>query len=142
MIYLKLYPSVAPNRPKCKLGSFFRPGQSPGPKKRHHHCIARAVALMMVLVRWLQCDDCNQWFHLECFGVSAKLMASTKHFYCEVCAMERELEDARKSIGSRRASKSSLLLEVKLFECPCVTIPPIPFTGLPLYLVCIDLPRT
>jgi hypothetical protein len=52
-------------------------------------------------------------------------------FYCEVFAMERELEDARKSIGSWRVSKSSLLLEVKLFEFTCVTIPPIPFTGLP-----------
>ncbi|KAI4881507.1 hypothetical protein NFI96_012323 [Prochilodus magdalenae] len=36
-------------------------------------------------VYWVQCDSCNQWFHMVCVGVSAK-MAAEEDYMCVACS--------------------------------------------------------
>ncbi|XP_076845699.1 lysine-specific demethylase 5B-B isoform X2 [Brachyhypopomus gauderio] len=37
-------------------------------------------------VFWVQCDCCNQWFHMVCVGVSAE-MAAEQDYMCVTCSM-------------------------------------------------------
>uniref|UniRef100_A0A4W4DYY6 [histone H3]-trimethyl-L-lysine(4) demethylase n=1 Tax=Electrophorus electricus TaxID=8005 RepID=A0A4W4DYY6_ELEEL len=37
-------------------------------------------------VFWVQCDCCNQWFHMVCVGVSAQ-MAAEEDYMCVTCSM-------------------------------------------------------
>uniref|UniRef100_A0A8B9GZ28 [histone H3]-trimethyl-L-lysine(4) demethylase n=1 Tax=Astyanax mexicanus TaxID=7994 RepID=A0A8B9GZ28_ASTMX len=45
-------------------------------------------------VYWVQCDCCNQWFHMVCVGVSAK-MAAEEDYVCVSCS-SRDLGQRRK----------------------------------------------
>ncbi|XP_017548957.2 lysine-specific demethylase 5B-B isoform X1 [Pygocentrus nattereri] len=38
-------------------------------------------------VYWVQCDCCNQWFHMVCVGVSAK-MAAEEDYMCVTCSKQ------------------------------------------------------
>uniref|UniRef100_A0AAR2JZ80 [histone H3]-trimethyl-L-lysine(4) demethylase n=1 Tax=Pygocentrus nattereri TaxID=42514 RepID=A0AAR2JZ80_PYGNA len=56
-------------------------------------------------VYWVQCDCCNQWFHMVCVGVSAK-MAAEEDYMCVTCS--------KQNMGQTTSPSSPLFLSLSL----------------------------
>ena len=36
-------------------------------------------------VMWIMCDDCEQWYHVECVGLTTKVARSIETWICDLC---------------------------------------------------------
>lgn len=50
------------------------------------------------VVEWVQCDSCDQWYHLICQGLEPKQVSGNKQYFCPSCPQPSE--EAAKSQGS------------------------------------------
>ena len=39
-------------------------------------------------IDWVQCDDCNKWFHIDCAKITKQLAEQIGHFSCQQCKRE------------------------------------------------------
>lgn len=40
-------------------------------------------------VTWVQCDGCDQWFHLTCVGLKKRQLNTIKDYTCVVCTAKK-----------------------------------------------------
>lgn len=114
------------------LWFFLLPSYRPGLSVDARVCVLSVFSLCLQ-VYWVQCDCCNQWFHMVCVGVSAK-MAAEEDYMCVTCSTrnmgqrrkwerERRMGECRGLEGQQPVRVPSLPQSFPLY-CPvpsCVT---------------------
>ncbi|XP_077979102.1 lysine-specific demethylase 5A-like [Glandiceps talaboti] len=61
-------------------------------------------------INWVQCDDCEQWFHLLCIGLSTEL-AENEEFICSTCTRRKSRQVAREKARAMIAEKNGKEME-------------------------------
>lgn len=57
------------------------------------------------VVEWVQCDHCDQWYHLICQGLEPKQVSGNKQYFCPSCPQPPE--EVAKDQGSSSTSEQS-----------------------------------